>query len=82
MALDNTVNRIERFLGLRGEAKVRFMAGEFQVQSTGDFVRCAVTGNPIPLSELKYWNVERQEAYASAEIAMRRYKELRRKATA
>ncbi len=80
MPLHNTMNRIEKFLGLRGEAKVRFMDGEFQVQSSGDFVRCAVTSQPIALSDLKYWNVRRQEAYASAEIATRRYLELRRAA--
>ena len=32
----------------------------------------AVTAVPIPLEELKYWSVERQEAYASCEIATRR----------
>jgi hypothetical protein len=35
-------------------------------------VRCAVTGVPIPLEELKYWSVESQEAYASPEAVMRR----------
>ena len=61
------MNRIDRFFGLRGEAKVKFLNGEFQVLSPGDFVRCAVTGAEIPLDELKYWSVERQEAYASPE---------------
>jgi hypothetical protein len=36
----------------------------------GAFVRCAVTGVEIPLDELKYWSVERQEAYASPEAVM------------
>jgi hypothetical protein len=31
-----------------------------------------VTGQPIPLDELKYWSVERQEAYASPEAVMAR----------
>ena len=35
-------------------------------------MRCAVTGNPIPLQDLKYWNVELQEAYASGEISFKR----------
>ena len=26
---------------------------------------CAVSGVPIPLAALRYWSVERQEAYAS-----------------
>jgi len=38
----------------------------------GAFVRCAVTGTPIPLEELKYWSVERQEAYLSPEAVLRR----------
>jgi hypothetical protein len=39
---------------------------------SGRYVRCAVTGAPIPIEELRYWSVDRQEAYASAEIATRR----------
>ena len=31
---------------------------------------CAVTGKPIPLHELKYWSVERQEAYADAAASL------------
>ncbi|MDP9138537.1 MAG: DUF2093 domain-containing protein, partial [Pseudomonadota bacterium] len=42
----------------------------------GEFVRCAVSGAPIRLEELKYWSVPRQEAYASAELALRRHLEV------
>jgi hypothetical protein len=42
------------------------------VVKPGAFVRCAVTGAEIPLDELKYWSVERQEAYASPEAVMLR----------
>jgi hypothetical protein len=35
-------------------------------------VLCAVTGEAIPLPALLYWSAERQEAYASPEIATRR----------
>lgn len=70
------MNRIDRFFGLATEARVRYRDGEFQVLSPGDYVRCGVTGQNIPLGELKYWNVAQQEAYASAEIAVQRYKEL------
>jgi len=45
------------------EAKIKYMDGDFQILSAGTFVTCAVTGAPIPLDELKYWSVERQEAY-------------------
>ncbi|MBJ3777683.1 DUF2093 domain-containing protein [Acuticoccus mangrovi] len=51
------------------EAKVRYLDGDFQVLSPGTFVRCAVTGRPIPLSELRYWSVDDQEAYVDAEAA-------------
>ena len=60
------MNRIEKFFGLKNEAKVRFLDGEFEVVSPGDFVRCAVTGQAIPLADLRYWSVEKQQAYKSA----------------
>ena len=44
----------------------------FRVIRPGHFVACAVTGEAILLEELVYWSVERQEAYASAEISTRR----------
>ena len=44
----------------------------FRVVKPGRFVVCAVTGEAIPLDELRYWSVDRQEAYASPEIATRR----------
>ncbi len=58
------------------EAKVLFMDADFRVLKNGAFVRCAVTGRPIALDDLKYWSVERQEAYASPEAALRRHREL------
>ena len=71
------MNRIDRFFGLRGEAKVKFLNGEFQVLSPGDFVRCAVTGEPIMLPDLRYWSVELQEAYASPDASMQRFLQTR-----
>ena len=47
----------------------------FRVIRPGHYVLCAVTGEPIALEELRYWSAERQEAYASAEIATRRLTE-------
>lgn len=73
------MNTIDRLFGLKGEARVRYKHGEYQVVSQGDFVRCAVTGRVIMLADLRYWNVDLQEAYATAETAMRRYVELRQK---
>jgi hypothetical protein len=42
----------------------------------GAFVRCSVTGVPIPLEELKYWNVDLQEAYATPEAVLQRHRAL------
>jgi hypothetical protein len=56
-----------------GEAEVKFLDGDFRVIRPGAYVRCAVTGTPIPLEELKYWSVERQEAYVSPEAVLRRF---------
>ena len=73
------MNRIDRLFGLRGEARLRYMHGEYQVLGPGDFVRCAVSGQIIMLSDLRYWNVELQEPYVSAQISMKRYIDLRQK---
>lgn len=70
------MNRIERFFGLKGEARIRYLDGEYQVLGTGDFVRCAVTGDVIALADLRYWSVERQEAYATPAAALQRHQEV------
>ena len=44
----------------------------FRVIKPGRFVVCAVSGEAIALEELRYWSVDRQEAYATPEIATRR----------
>jgi hypothetical protein len=54
------------------EARIRYLDGDFQVISPGSFVRCAVTGQDIPLDELKYWSVDRQEAYVDAAASLKR----------
>lgn len=53
-------------------AKLHFQHNGFRVLSHGSFVPCAVTGEQIPLEELRYWSVDRQEAYSSPEVATRR----------
>jgi len=52
-------------------ARLHYLPGTFRVLSHGDHVMCAATGRPIPLAELKYWSVERQEAYADAEASLK-----------
>jgi hypothetical protein len=54
----------------RREAKLRYLDADFQVLKEGDYVRCAVTGDPISLDNLRYWNVDRQEAYKSAKESL------------
>lgn len=66
------MNRIERDFSARHEARLIYHDNDYQVKSPGDFVRCAATGAPIPLERLRYWNVDRQEAYCSAEASLKR----------
>lgn len=58
-------------------ARVRYGDAEFTVLTPGRFVRCAVSGVLIALDELRYWNVDRQEAYRGPAEALARWKELR-----
>ncbi len=70
------MNRYDKSILAAGEAKLRYYDGEFQVLSPGQFVRCAVTGKRIPLNELRYWSVARQEAYVDAAASLKRHLEL------
>lgn len=54
------------------EAKVKYLSGDYEVIRSGSYVLCAVTGEKIPLDDLRYWNFERQEAYADCEISYKR----------
>ena len=73
------LNRFDRSVTAPGEAEVKYLDGDFRVVKPGAFVRCAVTGVPIPLEELKYWSVDLQEAYVSPEAVMQRHHPLREK---
>ncbi|MDJ1160222.1 DUF2093 domain-containing protein [Chelatococcus sp. SYSU_G07232] len=74
------MNRFDRRIASGGEAVVQYLDAEFRVVRPGAFVRCAVTGQPIPLDELRYWSVDLQEAYASPAAVMERLKDRRRPA--
>ena len=52
------------------EAVLEYLDADFTVVRPGVYVTCAVTGAKIPLEMLRYWNVDRQEAYADAAAAM------------
>ena len=62
------MNRIEH----GGEAVVEYLDANLRLVKPGSYVRCAVTGERIPLDQLKYWSVELQEAYAGPEAALKR----------
>ncbi len=66
------MNRFERRPGIPGEAEIEFLDGDFRIVKPGAYVRCAVTREPIPVDELRYWDVDRQEAYASTQAKLER----------
>lgn len=52
------------------EAQIRYDTPEYHVLRPGDYVVCAVTFERIPLADLKYWSVTRQEAYKDAAASL------------
>lgn len=71
------MNFQSRFSGTPREAKIRYLPGDLEIITPGTHVLCAVTGRSIPLDELRYWSAEVQEAYASPDIAVARYEQLK-----
>lgn len=70
IAIERAMNRFDRKSIPNGEAVVEFLDGDIRIIRPGRFVVCAVTGKPIPLDELKYWSVEKQEAYSTREAVL------------
>ncbi len=66
------MNLFERKPQQAVEAEVTFLDGDFRISRPGTFVRCAATKVPIPIEELRYWDVDRQEAYATPEALLER----------
>jgi len=54
-----------------GEAVLDYGDADFQIIKPGAYVVCAVTGKKIPLPELKYWNIDKQEPYVDAAASMK-----------
>lgn len=54
------------------EAQLIYAGGDYQIVKNGSYVRCAVTGQKIPLNDLHYWSIERQEPYADCRISYER----------
>lgn len=69
------MNKMDREFRPDGLADVEYLDGEYRVVKPGAFVICAISGTHIPLEALRYWSVELQEAYASPDIATRRFQE-------
>jgi hypothetical protein len=59
------------------EAVLEFTDSDYRIVRQGTFVRCAVSGQPIPLEDLRYWNAETQEAYAGPGVIMARLRAAR-----
>jgi hypothetical protein len=63
------MNFIDPILSPQREAKLKYLDGEYQILREGEFVICAVTGDPVRVDNLRYWNVDKQVAYKSAREA-------------
>ncbi|WP_332305746.1 DUF2093 domain-containing protein [Rhizobium sp. GR12] len=51
-------------------AVIEYLDGDFRIVQTGSHVLCAITGKTIPVDELRYWSVLRQEAYVDAAASL------------
>ena len=59
------------------KAKLIYKHNSFEILENGDHVICAISGKPIKLENLNYWNVDLQEAYFSAVEANESYRKQR-----
>ena len=66
------MNRHDRMSPNASEATLEYLDADLRVIKPGQFVRCAVTGKHILLDELRYWSVDRQEAYVDAQASLTR----------
>ncbi len=57
-------------VNLGAEAKVKYLDGDFIIEVPGTHVLCAVTGKPILMEMLRYWNVDLQEPYIDAAASL------------
>jgi len=51
-------------------ARIHYLDGTYHLLSSGDHVVCAITAARIPLDELRYWSVARQEPYVDAAASL------------
>ena len=57
-------------VNLGAEAKVKYLDGDFIIEVPGTHVFCAVTGKPMVMEMLRYWNVDLQEPYIDAAASL------------
>lgn len=69
------MNAHDRNLGASDQAKLHYGDGDYAVLRPGRYVLCAVTGQKVPLEQLRYWSAELQEAYAGPAEALKRWQE-------
>ena len=60
-------------------AKIKYLPNNFEVIEQGDYVICAVSGKPIKIKDLNYWNVDLQEAYFSYKEAFEKNEKINKK---
>ena len=60
------------------KAKIKFKPNSFEILEEGGYVICAISGKQIPLENLRYWNVELQEAYFSPKEVKERVKNFKK----
>ena len=55
-------------------ALLKYRHGEFDVIHDGQYVLCGISRKKIEISDIKYWSVDKREAYVSPEFALEAYK--------
>lgn len=55
------------------EAALQYDANDAHMLKNGSYVRCAITNKPIALDNLRYWSVDKQEAYQGPEEVWTKY---------
>lgn len=68
------MNIFEQKFG-QGEARLKYLDADYAVLVPGTYVVCAISAKKIPLENLKYWNVDLQEAYVDLDAAYKRFEE-------
>ena len=72
------MNAHDRNLGANDLAKLHYADGDYAVLRPGRYVLCAVTGQTIPLEQIRCWSAELPEAYASPAESLKRWQETHR----